>query len=965
MPKNDRRLIEDWLPIAELSEESARERRSMTALPPTYYLHVWWARRPLVASRAAILASLLPADADREQFKYLLGIHGDPVAAKIAMKEARKSGDRIANPYTYDRAFKFTPKEDDLKILPDAVKKATILDPTAGGGSIPFEAVRLGFESVSNDLNPIATLVLKTTIEFPAIHGSDLLKKYNQFSEKLVERLKEELSDLFPKSPAGKTDTTYLFARTITCPYCSGEIPLSPNWKLASNGTGVRLIPITGKKRYIDFEIVSKAKDQSKGTVKGGTATCPYPDCKRDVDGDEIKRQAQAGQMGDRLFTVVYKAKVPGKGKREKWERGYRAPRAEDHNLQQVEAALAEKMPIWTARNIIPDEEIPPGHKTNEPKRFGMNSWQEVFSPRQLYGHCVSVEIFQDMVQEYEAKGELDDLSRAAFAYVSLALDKMLNYNSRMSVWMSTRQVMANTFNRHDFAFCWSYAEMAPAITSMGYDWALEQTGKALKELIELLHGKDVDVGRPITAGGQQQLFANPDELDLREKPDNKLPDIRIIRGSGDALDLVDGSVDAVVMDPPYYDNVMYAELSDFFYVWLKRTAGLLYPEHFGEYLTDKDREAVANPARFAGVKGAKERAGLDYQKRMASIFKEMRRVLKPKGIMTVMFTHKASGAWDALASGLVEAGFTITSSWPVNTEAEGSMHIKEKSAAKSTIFLACRMLDKSGKAASYWEDIEEDVGKQVRSRISQFQAAGIGGIDLYLASFGPALEVFSSHWPLKRGVPREKPKKWSAAQGTFDPYAVTPEDALDRARIEVKKWRMDQITTVNRKGHLEPETEFYVLAWDAFQAPKFPADEALKLARVIGLDFDHDIKGKLVAVKSGNVELLDSRARAAQGNLGSIKGSHLDILHYVAHLARSKNLSAAQKALEKAELLQDSDLERTLEALLQVLPPIKGSDYEYLNEIRKLCFSQLPDPGKQLLLFKEKKGDEDEEVDD
>ena len=161
---------------------------------------------------------------------------------------------------------------------------------------------------------------------------------------------------------------------------------------------------------------------------------------------------------------------------------------------------------------------------------------------------------------------------------------------------------------------------------------------------------------------------------------------------SGDTLDhLADASVDCVVMDPPYYDNVMYAELSDFFYVWLKRTAGYVYPELFRRPLTDKENEAVANPAKFRGEKGAKALAGRDYQERMAAIFAECRRVLKPDGIMTLMFTHKATGAWDALTKGLMEAGFTITASWPINTEAEGSLHIKDKSAANSTIFLVCR----------------------------------------------------------------------------------------------------------------------------------------------------------------------------------------------------------------------------------------------------------------------------------
>ena len=331
-------------------------------------------------------------------------------------------------------------------------------------------------------------------------------------------------------------------------------------------------------------------------------------------------------------------------------------------------------------------------------------------------------------------------------------------------------------------------------------------------------------------------------------------------------------------MDPPYYDNVMYAELSDFFYVWLKRTAGHVFPELFRRHLTDKENEAVANPARFAGQPGAKALAGRDYQQRMAAIFAECRRVLKADGVMTLMFTHRATGAWDALTTGLIEAGFVITASWPVNTEAEGSLHIKDKAAANSTIFLVCRPRETDSATAAgdasavretspvygdeaptvYWEDVEPGVARAVRSRVEEFQDAGITGVDLYLASFGPALEEFSRHWPLRRGTPREKPaarrrqRQRVLFEEPWDPYAVTPEDALDAARREVKRWRLAQLTHVKAHEDLDPLTAFFVLAWDAFRAPVFarrsgrssPADVLLGSRRrdsVLGRRVVHD----------------------------------------------------------------------------------------------------------------------------
>ena len=200
-------------------------------------------------------------------------------------------------------------------------------------------------------------------------------------------------------------------------------------------------------------------------------------------------------------------------------------------------------------------------------------------------------------------------------------------------------------------------------------------------------------------------------------------------------------------MDPPYYDNVMYAELSDFFYVWLKRTAGHVFPELFRRHLTDKDNEAVANPARFQGQKGARALAGRDYQERMASIFAECRRTLKPDGVMTLMFTHKATGAWDALTKGLMEAGFAITASWPINTEAGGQSAYQEQGAAKSTIFLVCRphIGDQGGSEQDlYWEDVEPRVARPCASELESSRPwASPGSISILLPS---APRLRSSH---------------------------------------------------------------------------------------------------------------------------------------------------------------------------------------------------------------------------
>lgn len=977
------RLIEHWLPIAALGEESVRERRSMTALPPTYYLHVWWARRPLVASRAAVLGSLLPADADQAQFMRVMGIHGDPVKTRARIDAAKRTGEDLGlDPYGYERAFKYAPTESEKAWVKAEARKLglvapSVLDPTAGGGSIPFESVRLGLPTYGNDLNPVAVLIQRATYDWPVRFGGKVHTRFAEIAKRFVARAEPNLGGVFPAEPDGTQVLGYLWARTITCPHCDGLVPLSPNWKLAGDGTGVRVKPNIATRRC-GFEIVAKVQDQSEGTVARGDGLCPFSDCGRPIHGDHIKTEAQAGRMGEQLYAIVYKRRVvkttkTGR-KKESWERAYRAPTVEDDVSVLIEQRLAEKMPLWEANDDIPSERVPPTINDDRPIQYGMPLWRDLFSPRQLLGHVTAVEIYRELLEEESAAGQLDELTRAAFGYLALSIDKLRDYNSRMSVWHSARGVMTNTFSTHDFSLKWSYAEMAPAVTGGGLNWVLGQTEKCVGELIALVLPEGVaKKGRKANELDQRMGGG----LFLTERaPSSATQTIELSCKSGEALDHInDASIDCVVMDPPYYDNVMYAELSDFFYVWLKRTAGRVYPELFRRQLTDKDSEAVANPARFRGERGAKVLAGRDYQHRMAAIFAECRRVLKPDGIMTLMFTHKATGAWDALTKGLMEAGFTITASWPINTEAEGSLHIKDKAAANSTIFLVCR--PRPPKAADdtlYWEDVEPTLAARVRERVADFQRAGIRGVDLYLASFGPALEEFSRHWPLRRGRPRPQPEQTrrnrqaALFQEESDPYEATPEDALEAARREVKDWRLKQLVQQNTRAELDPTTAWFVLAWDSFGAPEFPYDEALMLARAVGVDLERDIVGKLAEKKANNLQLLDSAARVAKGRSGSADGSSgmLDALHHAAQRARTRGAAAALELVQHNGLDSDPKFLLALEALLEVLPVPPGlrgesgeaedhaGDFDALEKLRRLAFADQIGQPEQLRIFEE-----------
>ncbi|MFZ3351002.1 MAG: hypothetical protein WA268_09075 [Xanthobacteraceae bacterium] len=408
-----------------------------------------------------ILVSLLPGDADRAKFAHMLGIHGDPLTTKRKIQAAKKTGEDLgANPYGYERAYNYLPTQEEhqwLRSQLDGPTKAprSILDPTAGGGSIPLEMIRLGQAAFANDINPVAALLLRATVEYPIKFGNKLVEEYQRLADAFLKNAQPKYGGIYPPEPPGTQVLGYIWARTVRCPYCEGLVPLSPNWRLSPDGTGVRLLPCTEKepaKRRCSFELVHRASEQSLGTTANGDATCPFPDCRRVVDGDEMKRQAQLGQKGEQLFALSFKRRILVKGKngkiREKWQRGFRWATPQDDNYEAVQALLAAKLEGWEALDFLPNELIPEGNKTNEPLRYGRKFWRDMFSQRQLLCHGLGVETFSELVQTEKLKGELSELTKAAFVFIAIAIDNMLNYGNRSCRWDSVTQRVRSIFDR-------------------------------------------------------------------------------------------------------------------------------------------------------------------------------------------------------------------------------------------------------------------------------------------------------------------------------------------------------------------------------------------------------------------------------------------------------------------------------------------------------------------------------------
>ena len=854
-------------------------------------------------------------------------------------------------PYSHDRAFKVSPGTshiDWLRRLLDhtwGTSTPTVLDSFAGGGSIPFESLRYGFRTIANELNPVASVILKATLDYPFRHGPGLATDIRRFGELLAKRVDDRLQQFYPVE-AGESVHAYIWARTVACPYTGKPIPLSPNWWLRKGADPVAVSPIFDPADDLPrFEIV-EGKGQcaranpDQGTVSRGKGISPWAG-NQAVDGDYIKAEAQAGRMGHLLVGVAGK-RVGGFNFREPAQTDVLAAAA-------AEAELQRRLPGWRVEGILPDEALSSVSNYDRGHRlYGVERWREMFSPRQLLALGTALEVFREIKSEVEAE-EPAGRADAIITYLALAIDKSVDYGSAGCRWDSTRTKVVNTFDKHGYSFKWTYGEFDAARNLL--PWALDQVTNAYNGIAGLAENEVGLLG-----------------------PGGEAVPVRIIRGNAGSMDSVeDGSVTTVVVDPPYYDNVMYAECSDFFYVWMKRTLGDVYPEFFTDELTNKDDEAVANVARFSELgRKKKDLALADYERKMAAAFREMRRVLADDGVLTVMFTHKQVEAWDTLATSLIGAGFTIQASWPIHTESEHSLHQAKKNAAKSTILLTCRKRATESEPV-WWDDIKGQVRRVAREKAAEFERMGIHGVDLYIATFGPTLSILSENWPVLTSEMDER---------TGDPRPLRPEVALDLAREEVVSLRKQGLL-LGRTVQFDPYTDWYLMAWDAFQAEEFPADEARKLALALGLDLENEViaQKRLVAKKSSTVIIQKPKARRRKGLVDPDRTSFehmIDGVHTAMLLYQEDGAGACESFLRRAGLRNDPTFKACLQAMINAIPRTrqKGKfvrpEADVLEDMRLAFFDDLEVPQEEepelqdgQLVLAVMGGDEEDEEDD
>jgi len=755
IPKECKRLAEVDFPIAVVSKHSAREKSIRHGHPST--LHLWWARRPLAACRAMLMALLLPDPCDDkcpEEFRstarnILVAMNCRPRRweSEINTGEGLRKTllEFIGDFANWDNAT----NADYLAVARALVKAAypeetpLVVDPFAGGGSIPLEALRLGCEAFASDLNPVACLILKVMLEDIPRHGPELAEELRRVGKEIKEEAEKELAEFYPKDPDGATPIAYLWARTVKCesPNCGAEIPLMRSFWLCKQANRKRalrydIVRPNGQPPHIEFEVFEPKLDKEipEGTVTRAKATCPC--CGMVLPPQRVRAQL-AEQRGG--ADVIFEPSLFGRGWREAPGEGfsppgkgqgegvpnriggarmtavvtlhpgiqgrhYRLPTERDYQaVWKAQKRIKEILDEWESGGKkglcpVPDEplrRVPVTFGVINVWVYGVLTWGDLFNVRQK----IELLTLANLIRSQKR----DDL----FSPLLMAFGRCVDHWSANAMWIQDLEAVAHTFGRQAIPFVWDFVE-AVGFASGGANFLGQ---------LDWVSRVFATTGQGIRGCGQVQ------SVNAVHHP------------------LPDESTQLWFTDPPYYDSVPYSYISDYFYVWHRRVLGPDRRNLFEGPLTPKDGEIVA----YLQDDGTAEDAYHRYENLMAEAFKEGKRLLVENGIGSVVFAHKTTEGWEALLAGLIRTGWSLTASWPISTERPVRLRSINSAALGSSIHLVCRPRPEDAPVGD-WADVLRELPKRVGDWMERLQGEGIRGADLVFACIGPALEIFSRY---------------------------------------------------------------------------------------------------------------------------------------------------------------------------------------------------------------------------
>ncbi|MCG8418589.1 MAG: DUF1156 domain-containing protein [Proteobacteria bacterium] len=730
-----RRLIEVDFPIRDISAHARREKSIRHGHIST--LHLWWARRPLAACRAVILGALLPDPADPlcpESFREVTSRELARLSDKIGSRqwdctdpEAQRSALTafIADFADWDRSRDVEFIRTSHALIEAAhsalggigVARPALVDPFAGGGAIPLEGLRCGAEVFASDLNPIPVVLNRVVLEYAPLYGMRLADAVREQGARLKEAAATELQRFYPNDSDGAVPIAYIWARTVRCegPGCGCEIPLLRSmWLSKKQNNRVALgLNIESKSNSVSFSLLRgrevDSRQAERGTVARGAATCPACEFTMKVARVRAQLRKRRGGTNDARLIAVVTSKPGVSGRR------YRLPDERDRDaVRKADAAAAglRQQRGWNGIRIIPDEPTEHYHSfVNRGPIYGMLTWRDYFTPRQQLALGTMLGKIH-----YVAQTETDGkFARAVRTCVALALSRQVDATSSLCRWHTSGEKHTATFGRQALPMVWDFSEVnVLSEATGGFLGAVEWVARVCAE------------NSPLPSGRAQTQLASA--------ANHPLPD---------------DAVDAVITDPPYYYSVQYADLADYFYVWLRRSLGAIYPDLFSSPLIEKGDEIIVQSPGHEFAEEGKNNAF--YRREMGRAMAEARRILAPHGIAVVVFAHKSTSGWEAQLQSMVDAGWVITASWPIDTEMAARVIAQGRAVLASSVHLVCRPREHiDGRLAAElvgdWRAILEELPRRIHEWMPRLAEHGVVGADAIFSCLGPAVGVFSQY---------------------------------------------------------------------------------------------------------------------------------------------------------------------------------------------------------------------------
>jgi putative DNA methylase len=1002
------RLIERGFPLKQASIDSVHEKNVRHGHIST--LHIWPARRPLAACRAALIATLLPDPGNPEERRRLIERIGGRVVPKIEKKKVAGKSVEIEREETIGGILHWGRESDpDMQFFRDEIRKAyggrapRVLDPFAGGGAIPLEAMRLGCEVTAIDINPVAWFILKCTLEYPqklagqkrplpdfVLQDRDFMESFLKSqgfkgatlrtqleriglgeennaprpvpsSERkaggtqsgfelgvdsrlfeadlawhvrawgwwVLQRAKADLERFYPTID-GKPTVAYLWARTVKCKNCRATMPLlKTKWLCKKDNKRVLLkVESNADKTGPAFSILSGEDATTQGgngaqrreydkKIGGGTMSrsgvtcvcCGLPS----MTMEDIQLASQAGLAGEQLTCVV----VDGLNGKD-----YRSPSSKELTVSTTLAELLEsrfsEIPFGRPTEPISAARPSPNARgLSGLTRYGLVRFDMLYSERQLLALATFVKVTREAAQALREVAQPREWSDGIASYLATAIGRIADRNSSLCHWDIGRETVTNTFQRYALRLNWDYCETSPfGETTGGYSGAIDWIALFAEHAM-----KATATSAPASVIWQS------------------------------ATDTVGETFDVILTDPPYYDAIPYSDLSDFFYVWLRRTVGDSYAEEFRNALTSKEDELVQHAGRRGGDNKA---AKVAYEEGMARAFAAASASLSPDGRFVVVFAHKQPDAWETLVGAMVQAGFVVDASWPIQTE----MPNKAAGGARlaSSVWLVCRKRPETARPG--WDNrVLDEMRENIHTQLREYWDAGIRGPDFVWAATGPALEAYSKHPVVKKAN---------------EPNATMEVSEFLRAvRRIVVDFVVGRVLTPNGDAEvtsgLDDVTTYYLLHRHDFGMDDAPIGACILYAISCGLS-DHDLadRHEILQKTGGQAELEDEgvgepasedanaeveegtgskvrlrpwnrrirKSMGYDGDGGTAAGKPaplIDQAHRMMHLWKAGDLVRVDEYLEARGLRRNALFHQLLQALIELAPT--GSEERSLLE--------------------------------